>query len=136
LGAGIAGGADVILIPEIPYDVQKIADAIKRPQPARDEFQHCGRGRRRDESGRCATFSPPKANANAPGHCMIKEAKNELAALEARHTGNHAAGPATGGLTHLESRVTILGYVQRGGTPSRPTGSWHALGSALCRLDQ
>ena len=30
LGAGIAGGADVILIPEIPYDVQKIADAIKR----------------------------------------------------------------------------------------------------------
>ena len=30
LGAGIAGGADVILIPEIPYDVEKIADAIKR----------------------------------------------------------------------------------------------------------
>jgi 6-phosphofructokinase len=30
LGAGIAGGADVILIPEIPYDVMKIADAIKR----------------------------------------------------------------------------------------------------------
>jgi len=30
LGAGIAGGADVILIPEIPYQVQKIAAAIKR----------------------------------------------------------------------------------------------------------
>src|SRR5215831_16626979 len=30
LGAGIAGGADVILIPEIPYDVQKIAKAIRR----------------------------------------------------------------------------------------------------------
>ena len=30
LGAGIAGGADVILIPEIPYDVEKIADAIRR----------------------------------------------------------------------------------------------------------
>jgi len=30
LGAGIAGGADVILIPEIPYNVEKIADAIKR----------------------------------------------------------------------------------------------------------
>lgn len=30
LGAGIAGGADVILIPEIPYDVESIADAIRR----------------------------------------------------------------------------------------------------------
>src|SRR5215831_13443898 len=30
LGAGIAGGADVILIPEIPYDVHKIAKAIRR----------------------------------------------------------------------------------------------------------
>src|ERR1035441_7169584 len=30
LGAGIAGGGGVILLPEIPYDVQKIADAIKR----------------------------------------------------------------------------------------------------------
>ena len=30
LGAGVAGGADVILIPEIPYDVRQVADAIKR----------------------------------------------------------------------------------------------------------
>ena len=30
LGAGIAGGADVILIPEIPYDVKLIAAAIRR----------------------------------------------------------------------------------------------------------
>ncbi len=30
LGAGIAGGADVVLIPEIPYDVKKIAAAIRR----------------------------------------------------------------------------------------------------------
>src|SRR5688572_5616161 len=30
LGSGIAGGADVILIPEMPYDVEKIADAIRK----------------------------------------------------------------------------------------------------------
>ena len=30
LGAGIAGGADVILIPEIPYDVESVADAIRK----------------------------------------------------------------------------------------------------------
>ena len=30
LGAGLAGGADVILIPEIPYDVESVAEAIRR----------------------------------------------------------------------------------------------------------
>jgi 6-phosphofructokinase 1 len=48
-----------------------------------------------------------------------KEAKMELAALEARHTGNTLRlARQLEELTHLESRVTILGYVQRGGTPS------------------
>jgi 6-phosphofructokinase 1 len=47
-----------------------------------------------------------------------KEAKMELAALEARHTGNTMRlARQLEDLTHLESRVTILGYVQRGGTP-------------------
>ena len=49
LGAGIAGGADVILIPEIPYNVEKVAEAILEPQPQRARLQHRRRGRR----GRC-----------------------------------------------------------------------------------
>ena len=49
LGAGIAGGADVILIPEIPYDVEKIAEAIRRRSRTRDQLQHRGRGRGRHE---------------------------------------------------------------------------------------
>jgi 6-phosphofructokinase len=48
-----------------------------------------------------------------------KEAKNEIAALEVRHTGNTLRlAKQLEELTHLESRMTILGYVQRGGTPS------------------
>ena len=48
-----------------------------------------------------------------------KEAKVELAALEQRHTGNTMRlARQLEELTHLESRVTILGYLQRGGTPS------------------
>jgi 6-phosphofructokinase 1 len=48
-----------------------------------------------------------------------KEAKLELAALEVRHQGNTLRlAKQLEQLTHLESRVTILGYVQRGGTPS------------------
>ena len=43
----------------------------------------------------------------------------ELAALEARHAGNTLRlAKQLEELTHLEARVTILGYVQRGGTPS------------------
>ena len=43
----------------------------------------------------------------------------ELAALEARHSGNTLRlARQLEELTHLESRLSILGYVQRGGTPS------------------
>ncbi len=55
LGAGIAGGADVILLPEIPYDVGKIAEAIRQRQQAWKQFQHRGGGRRGDEPGRRRT---------------------------------------------------------------------------------
>jgi len=47
-----------------------------------------------------------------------KEAKIELATLDVRHQGNTMRlAKQLEELTHLESRVTILGYVQRGGTP-------------------
>jgi 6-phosphofructokinase 1 len=46
------------------------------------------------------------------------EAKREIAALDVRHQGNTMRlARQLEELTHLESRVTILGYVQRGGTP-------------------
>ena len=48
-----------------------------------------------------------------------KSAKKEIAELELRHQGNTIRlAKQLEELTHLESRVTILGYVQRGGTPS------------------
>ena len=46
------------------------------------------------------------------------EAKREIAALEVRHKGNTLRlAQQLEQLTHLESRVTILGHVQRGGAP-------------------
>jgi 6-phosphofructokinase len=48
-----------------------------------------------------------------------QRAKEELMALNARHVGNTLRlAKQLEELTHLEARVTILGYVQRGGTPS------------------
>lgn len=120
LGAGIAGGADVILIPEIPYNVEKIAEAIKRRSGRGTNFSivAVAEGAMSLEDARAFKLVENKRERARTLHDK-KEAKTELAALEQRHTGNTMRlARQLEELTHLESRVTILGYVQRGGTPS------------------
>ena len=120
LGAGIAGGADVILIPEIPYNVEKIAEAIKRRSGRGTNFSivAVAEGAMSMEDARAFKLVENKRERARTLHDK-KEAKMELAALEQRHTGNTMRlARQLEELTHLESRVTILGYVQRGGTPS------------------
>ena len=55
LHSGVAGGADVILIPEIPYDVDKVAACLPRSRSPGRPFQHRGRRRRSSTrlTGRC-----------------------------------------------------------------------------------
>jgi ATP-dependent phosphofructokinase / diphosphate-dependent phosphofructokinase len=120
LGAGIAGGADVILIPEIPYNVEKIAEAIKRRSGRGTNFSivAVAEGAMSVDDARAFKLVENKRERARTLHDK-KEAKVELAALEQRHTGNTLRlAKQLEELTHLESRVTILGYVQRGGTPS------------------
>jgi 6-phosphofructokinase 1 len=137
LGAGIAGGADVILIPEIPYNVEKIADAIKRRSGRGTNFSivAVAEGAMSLEDARAFRLVENKRERARTLHDK-KEAKVELAALEQRHTGNTLRlAKQLEELTHLESRVTILGYVQRGGIPS-PTDRLLAsrLGAACADL--
>ena len=120
LGAGIAGGADAILIPEIPYDVEKIADAIKLRSKHGTNFSivAVAEGAMSRDDARAMTAADKKLERAKNLHDK-KEAKMELAGLEVRHQGNTMRlAKQLEELTHLESRVTILGYVQRGGTPS------------------
>jgi 6-phosphofructokinase 1 len=120
LGAGIAGGADVILIPEIPYDVEKIAEAIKRRSKRGTNFSivAVAEGAMSKDDARAFSAAESKRERARTLHDK-KEAKLGLAALESRHTGNTLRlAQQLEELTHLESRLTILGYVQRGGTPS------------------
>jgi 6-phosphofructokinase 1 len=120
LGAGIAGGADVILIPEIPYDVEKIVDAIKKRSKRGTNFSilAVAEGAMSVEDARAFKAAENKRERARTLHDK-KDAKAELAALEQRHSGNTMRlARQLEDLTHLESRVTILGYVQRGGTPS------------------
>ena len=139
LGAGLAGGADVILIPEIPYQVASVAAAIKGRVRRGTNFSivAVAGGARSVEDA--AALAAAEGRADRAKDPAAKEAaKAEIALLETQHIGNtlrlaHQLEQLTG----LESRVSILGYVQRGGTPS-PVDRLLAtrLGSAAAGLVQ
>jgi 6-phosphofructokinase len=120
LGAGIAGGADVILLPEIPYDVGRIAQAIRQRSKHGTNFSivAVAEGAMSMEDAHAFRLSEKK-QTNSRNKLEQRAAKLELKALESKHAGNTLRlARQLEQLTQLESRVTILGYVQRGGTPS------------------
>jgi 6-phosphofructokinase len=120
LGAGIAGGADVILVPEIPYDVERIAAAIRRRYAFGTSFSIVAVAEgavSAKHAKACAAAADRKLKArDTAGR---QRAAATLARLESRHVGNTwQLSRELEQLTGLEARVTILGYVQRGGAPS------------------
>ncbi len=119
LGAGLAGGADVILIPEIPYDVESIAKAIGQRSKAGSNFSIVAVAEGAMSRNDARVFGmAEKVLKRAKTLNEKLEAKREIAAFEVRHQGNTLRlAHQLEELTHLESRLTILGYVQRGGTP-------------------
>jgi 6-phosphofructokinase len=120
LGAGIAGGADVILIPEVPYDVEHIAAAIRQRSRRGTNFSIVAVAEGAMSKEDAAAFArADQRKKNASSKPQKQRAKTELKVLAARHSGNTLRlSKKLEELTHLEARVTILGYVQRGGTPS------------------
>jgi 6-phosphofructokinase len=120
LGAGIAGGADVVLIPELPYDVQHIAAAIRQRSRHGTNFSIVAVAEGAMSKADAAEFAAAaRRKLNATTKAARQKAKTELAVLNARHSGNTLRlARELEELTQLEARVTILGYVQRGGTPS------------------
>ena len=120
LGAGLAGGADVILIPEIPYDVEYIAEAIKRRSREGKHFSIVAvaeGARSAVDSARLEAVRERKKNA--PNKEQKEIADRELKEVERSLSGNTMQlSKELERLTGLESRVTILGYLQRGGQPS------------------
>jgi 6-phosphofructokinase 1 len=110
----------VVLIPEIPYDVEKIAEAIGQRSKRGSNFSivAVAEGAMSRDDARVFDGAEKKLERAKSLNDKI-EAKHGLAALEVRHQDNTLRlAHQLEGLTHLESRVTILGHVQRGGTPS------------------
>jgi 6-phosphofructokinase 1 len=103
LTAGMAGGADIILIPEIPYRIGRVVEAIQ------------ARGRRG------ATFAILCISEGARpegGSLSVVRAADPTRQEKLGGAGERLAGELSERLTEHEVRVTVLGHVQRGGTPT------------------
>ncbi|MCE1254783.1 MAG: ATP-dependent 6-phosphofructokinase [Anaerolineae bacterium] len=121
LGAGIAGGADVILIPEIPYEVDKVAEAIAQRNKDNKRFSIIA----------VAEGASPKDyhefherlrqnNERLRDGDDRRKVSHQLDELENRNLMDNAAllDNRLSALTGLDTRITILGYLLRGGVPS------------------
>jgi 6-phosphofructokinase 1 len=119
LAAGIAGGADVILIPEIPYSVERVAETIRARTARGSSFSVVAVAEGARDTEDAADYEAAKLLVKAAGTPEAKRAaKSHLAHVEdsqREHTFRLARELEAA--TELETRVTILGYVQRGGTP-------------------
>ncbi len=120
LGAGVASGADVILIPEIPYSAKNIAKAIRARCERGTNFSIVAIAEGALSVEYAAKFREAKAaQARSRSDSSLQRAKAALVELDQQHAGNTLRlARRLEELTGLECRVTILGYVQRGGTPS------------------
>ncbi len=123
LGAGIAGGADVILIPEIPYNVQAVADAITQRVRRGSMFSIVAVSEGAMSESIAPRFHDAEKRKAEARAAKDKEAKNKASAdldeIEKERKGHTLRlSNQLEELTNLQSRVTILGHVQRGGTPS------------------
>jgi ATP-dependent phosphofructokinase / diphosphate-dependent phosphofructokinase len=120
LGAGVAGGADVILIPEIPYSVEKIAAAILERSRGGKHFSIVAVA---EGAIPLDADLMPQKTAKSPksktGRKKAFKANSRLVFSDTVHGSNTLKlADQLEEVTGLESRVTILGYLQRGGTPS------------------
>ena len=104
--SGVAGGADVILIPEVPFDVDKVAELIR---------QRHARGRY--FSIVVAAEGAKFAVSSAPGLVVRDLGKDEFGHERLGGIGN-ALAQEIEKRTGFETRSVVLGHIQRGGSPS------------------
>ena len=105
LESGIAGGADVVLIPEIPYDINKVVEKINERRERGKEF---------------TIIVASEGAMPKDGTITVKKTLDDGKGLDNIRLGGVGEKLATEleELTGMVARSTVLGYVQRGGTPS------------------
>lgn len=105
LESAIAGGADVALIPEIPYDINKVVEKINYRRSIGKEFS-------------LVVVSEGARPIN--GDISVKKVLDDGSGLDNVRLGGagEAVAEQIEKLTGMTTRNTVLGYVQRGGTPT------------------
>ncbi len=103
LHAGLAGGGDIILIPEIPYDTVLMADLIKE---------------RRKRGKRFTIIVAAEGARSKSGQEIVKEKVNDPADPVRLGGVSFVLGKEIEQRTGIETRNVVLGHLQRGGTPS------------------
>ncbi len=102
LKAGIASGADVILIPEIPYDLDVVANKIAR----------------RNRSGSKFSIVVVAEGAKPVGGEAVYQAEREVGGVRRLGGIGEALAMQLRERCQVEVRVTVLGHLQRGGSPT------------------
>ena len=104
LHSGIAGGADIILLPEMPYDIDRVCDAVERRAKKGSNFSilAVAEGAINTEEARMKRKDWMAKRAETG---LGTTATNRIAAAVQKKTG-------------METRVCIPGHMQRGGSPS------------------
>jgi len=100
--AGIAGGADVILIPEIPYDLDVVADKIAR----------------RTHDGSKFSIVVAAEGARPVGGAPVYQAQREIGGVRRLGGIGEVLAAQLKERCSVEVRVTVLGHLQRGGSPT------------------
>ncbi|MFC1509974.1 6-phosphofructokinase [Candidatus Omnitrophota bacterium] len=103
LNAGVSGGGDIILIPEIPYDIKKVCEVVTE----------------RHKKGKRFSIVVVSEGAKPKGGKMVVKRiiKGSAEPVRLGGIGNKIALDIER-LTGLEARITVLGHLQRGGSPS------------------
>lgn len=102
LGAGVAGGADIILIPEIPFHWEKIYKAVLQ----------------RSKGAKFSIICVAEGAKPADGEIVVKEMDKKRTDPVRLGGIGELVGQKISEETGLETRVTVLGHVQRGGSPT------------------
>jgi 6-phosphofructokinase 1 len=104
--AGLAGGADIILVPEYPFTIEEVCESI----------------RRRHDAGKFFSIVCVAEGAQL----VTKKGKESILSSKSKDAFGHVRLGGIGAVlaekiedvTGYETRVTVLGHIQRGGTPT------------------
>ncbi len=108
--SGIAGGADIILVPEKPFSIEAVCDVIKKRHESGKSFSivvvsEGAKIQTEEQTDKDGSFILSSLKKDAFGHVKLGGIGNVVAEEIEKRTG-------------FETRATILGYIQRGGSPT------------------